>query len=541
MAYKFQIGSAILSGALSPTDDSAFDLGASGKEWKDLYVDGTAYVDAINYNGTAITANAAELNKLASCNVTTAELNKLAGGTSDSAANKVLILDANGDFEMQDNDKIHFGDGADANIHWDGNSLEVGNANININIGGTTSEVTFGDNVTVTGNLTVQGATTTVDSTTINISSSFTFEGPADDHETILTCGTPTQDNTLTLPQFSGSAEGVYHIPVLADATTAASALVTAAEFALLDGGSTVGNVALADADGFMHNDNGTMKQTQVVKIAELAFGKVSGDATIAAGGALTIAANAVEGTMLDANVADDSSIELISNELRVKAGGIANSMLADDAVGADELAANAVVNASVVDGSIKADKLDIDGSTDIGAALADADLIIVDDGAGGTNRKATMSRLKTYIGEGSMNIHKLSGSGTIDGIIAATSGSGFYYNQAVEDPEGLGYAGKYFISGSNWSAGANVRIKAPSFDANGSLSIFAQSASTGDFIHVVDGVQGASSGSNLSQLGTHAEDVAVISLESDSAALSLMLYLVVSGGGLTEYHWAIM
>jgi hypothetical protein len=40
---------------------------------------------------------------------------------------------------------------------------------------------------------------------------------------------------------------------------------------------------------------------------------------------------------------------------------------------------------------------LDIDGATDIGADLADADLIIVDDGAGGTNRKAAMSRVKTY------------------------------------------------------------------------------------------------------------------------------------------------
>ena len=43
---------------------------------------------------------------------------------------------------------------------------------------------------------------------------------------------------------------------------------------------------------------------------------------------------------------------------------------------------------------------LDIDGGTDIGAALADADLIVVDDGAGGTNRKAALSRLKTYIGD---------------------------------------------------------------------------------------------------------------------------------------------
>ena len=44
---------------------------------------------------------------------------------------------------------------------------------------------------------------------------------------------------------------------------------------------------------------------------------------------------------------------------------------------------------------------LDIDGGTDIGAAIVDADLFIVDDGAGGTNRKVTASRLKTYAQSG--------------------------------------------------------------------------------------------------------------------------------------------
>jgi len=41
---------------------------------------------------------------------------------------------------------------------------------------------------------------------------------------------------------------------------------------------------------------------------------------------------------------------------------------------------------------------LDIDGGTDIGADITNADLFIVDDGAGGTNRKTTASRLKTYV-----------------------------------------------------------------------------------------------------------------------------------------------
>ncbi len=51
-------------------------------------------------------------------------------------------------------------------------------------------------------------------------------------------------------------------------------------------------------------------------------------------------------------------------------------------------------------DGSIAVADLDIDGGTDIGAALADADLFIIDDGAGGTNRKTAASRIKTYVAD---------------------------------------------------------------------------------------------------------------------------------------------
>ena len=39
-------------------------------------------------------------------------------------------------------------------------------------------------------------------------------------------------------------------------------------------------------------------------------------------------------------------------------------------------------------------------GQTDIGGAIADADLFLVDDGAGGTLRKTAASRIKTYIGD---------------------------------------------------------------------------------------------------------------------------------------------
>ena len=57
----------------------------------------------------------------------------------------------------------------------------------------------------------------------------------------------------------------------------------------------------------------------------------------------------------------------------------------------------------SFADGSIAIADLDIDGGTDIGADIVDADLFIIDDGAGGTNRKTAASRLKTYIGSGGL------------------------------------------------------------------------------------------------------------------------------------------
>ncbi len=51
--------------------------------------------------------------------------------------------------------------------------------------------------------------------------------------------------------------------------------------------------------------------------------------------------------------------------------------------------------------GAFSIANLDIDGGTDIGEDLVDADLFIVDNGAGGTNRKVAASRIKTYIGGG--------------------------------------------------------------------------------------------------------------------------------------------
>ena len=100
--------------------------------------------------------------------------------------------------------------------------------------------------------------------------------------------------------------------------------------------GITGSHVPNVDFTGFGNSESfvrlqadGTLVQDTMDELRDEIFADVSGDATIAAGGVLTIAAGAVE-----------------------------NSMLADDAVGADELAANAVVEASIVDNAVTLAKM---------------------------------------------------------------------------------------------------------------------------------------------------------------------------------------
>lgn len=65
---------------------------------------------------------------------------------------------------------------------------------------------------------------------------------------------------------------------------------------------------------------------------------------------------------------------------------------------GGTEKRINASQLKTYVNTSFGITSLDIDGASDIGAALTTSDLIIVDDGAGGTNRKSALSRLVTLM-----------------------------------------------------------------------------------------------------------------------------------------------
>ena len=154
-----------------------------------------------------------------------------------------------------------------------------------------------------------------------------------------------------------------------------------------------------------------------------------SGDVTSSSDGATTIAADAVTYAKMQNVATANRVLGSSSADGAVSEVQVATAMIADDAVTYAKLqhtatnnrvlgatsagvisevqVSNAMLAGSIADSKLStistANKvaltaLDIDGASDIGANLVDADLMIVDDGAGGTNKKATMSSLATYM-----------------------------------------------------------------------------------------------------------------------------------------------
>ena len=110
-------------------------------------------------------------------------------------------------------------------------------------------------------NISVTGTQTIVNSVTMNASNAVIFEGAtADAHETTLSTIDATGDRTINLPNVSGT------LPVLA-AASATQITSTPEEINLIDGGTARGTTAIADGDGVLINDAGTMRQTNVTTL----------------------------------------------------------------------------------------------------------------------------------------------------------------------------------------------------------------------------------------------------------------------------------
>jgi len=207
----------------------------------------------------------------------------------------------------------------------------------------------------------------------------------------------------------------------------------TAAEINIIDGDTTASTVTIVDADQIILNDNGTMKQVAVSALNSYTSSSIAAD-DIGTGNAAVTLTTSSGNITIDAaandsdiifkgtdNTADITMLTLDGSEagaatfnnaitsgavitsgagLVIADGGNIGSASDTDAISIASGGAVTFTQTPVFpDGSLALADLDIDGGTDIGANLADADLFIVDDGAGGTNRKMAASRIATYVG----------------------------------------------------------------------------------------------------------------------------------------------
>ena len=165
--------------------------------------------------------------------------------------------------------------------------------------------------------------------------------------------------------------------------------------------------------DHFIVSDNGTEKKVSFSDLEDSIFANISGDATIAAGGALTIESAAVEDSMLNDNVAtglagdglaaasgvlavqvDDSGIEINSDTLRLKDSGVTLAKMAN--------LANLKVLGNVSGGAAAPAAIDIDtdltsvSGTDNTLASAKSIKSYVDSQIAGLDVKASVSAATT-------------------------------------------------------------------------------------------------------------------------------------------------
>ena len=126
---------------LVPSTDNARDLGASGLEWKDLFIDGTAKIDTLTVDGDGSVAGNLTLSGSADFNGSL----DVDGTTDLDTTNVVGTLTVTGDIAAD-------------NVTVNGNTVSTSSGNLTLDSSGGT--VAIADNATVSGGLTVTGTTT---------------------------------------------------------------------------------------------------------------------------------------------------------------------------------------------------------------------------------------------------------------------------------------------------------------------------------------------------------------------------------------------
>ena len=251
----------------------------------DADIDGTLETDALSIASTAVTATAAEINYL---DITTL-------GTSE--ASKAVTVDSSGDLIVPDSDKFKFGAGSDMQLYHDGTNSYITNgtgilkiatetSGIALTIGHGTSEVTFGDNVTVTGDFTVNGTTTTINTTNLTVTDPLVkygqgYTGTAYDEGFIITRGNGSATNTANKGFiWDESADEFAAIACnTEDGTTAGNVTINSYADLQVDKltGGSLDISGDADIDGTLEADAMTLNGTAITTTATLSTGISNG------------------------------------------------------------------------------------------------------------------------------------------------------------------------------------------------------------------------------------------------------------------------
>ena len=232
----------------------------------------------------------------------------------------------------------------------------------------------------------------------------------------------PTASGTLVGTGDTGSVSNTMLAGSIADSklSTISTADKVSGAAVQVDGATDGTSITLADSDKFLVDDGGTTKYINASQLNAYTSAAVALDDISAGDAAVTLATSAGNIT-IDAQGNDtdiilkgtdgssDTTFLTIDGSAAGEATFNAGIVIADagNIGSASDKDAIAIASDGVVtfsrapvfpDGSIAIDDLNIDGGTDIGADLVDADEIIVDDGGGGTNRRSDLERVKKYI-----------------------------------------------------------------------------------------------------------------------------------------------
>ena len=220
-----------------------------------------------------------------------------------------------------------------------------------------------------------------------------------------------------------------------------------------------------ATEDEFLISDDGTEKRISMTNVSKGVFAVASdaGDASIGADGAITINTDSVEGTMLNTNAADTTTLELSSDSLSVLK--VPNDLTVDDAT--IQLNSGTTYNGSgAVTISVKDAGIDEDA---IATSIAGTGI----DGGGGS--ALSVASAQTGI-QTVLNTSLVVGRATNDTTIDFTTDDTIVFDvgstEALKiDTTGLTVAGNLTVNGSTTTiSSTNLNVKDPFiFAASGS------------------------------------------------------------------------